>query len=109
MLSLSQKLFCDGNRPLLNKGVCMCVVLQELLQDETRQKLALGSRVRALEDEKAALTERVEEEEGKTRELTRQIQTYTQQVHIYTRIDVHILFTFFIGDCLVCWMFSSCF
>ncbi|XP_053090908.1 myosin-10 isoform X2 [Pangasianodon hypophthalmus] len=53
---------------------------QELLQDETRQKLALGSRVRALEDEKAALTERVEEEEGKTRELTRQIQTYTQQL-----------------------------
>lgn len=68
----------------------MCVVLQELLQDETRQKLALGSRVRALEDEKAALTERVEEEEGKTRELTRQIQTYIQQVLIYTHIDIHI-------------------
>lgn len=62
--------------------MCVCVVLQELLQDETRQKLALGSRVRALEDEKAALAERVEEEEGRTRELTRQIQTYTQQVHI---------------------------
>ncbi|KAG7336017.1 hypothetical protein KOW79_000710 [Hemibagrus wyckioides] len=53
---------------------------QELLQDETRQKLALGSRVRALEDEKAVLTERVEEEEGKTRELTRQIQSYIQQL-----------------------------
>ncbi|TSK34818.1 Myosin-10 [Bagarius yarrelli] len=53
---------------------------QELLQDETRQKLALGSRVRALEDEKAVLTERVEEEEGKTRELARQIQTYIQQL-----------------------------
>uniref|UniRef100_A0AAR2JJ14 Myosin motor domain-containing protein n=1 Tax=Pygocentrus nattereri TaxID=42514 RepID=A0AAR2JJ14_PYGNA len=53
---------------------------QELLQDETRQKLALGSRVRALEEEKAALMERLEEEQEKTRELTRQIQTYTQQL-----------------------------
>lgn len=93
---------------MLNKAVCVyvCVVLlQELLQDETRQKLALGSRVRALEDEKAALTERVEEEEGKTRELTRQIQTYTQQVHISTHIGIHVLFTFF-G---VYVLFSSCF
>lgn len=65
--------------------------------------------MRALEDEKAALTERVEEEEVKTRELTRQIQNYTQQVHIYICIVIHILLTFFIGDCLVCWMFSSCF
>uniref|UniRef100_A0A8B9K928 Myosin, heavy chain 14, non-muscle n=1 Tax=Astyanax mexicanus TaxID=7994 RepID=A0A8B9K928_ASTMX len=53
---------------------------QELLQDETRQKLALGSRVRALEEEKAALMERLEEEQEKTRELSRQIQTYTQQL-----------------------------
>lgn len=55
--------------------------------------------MRALEDEKAALTERVEEEEVKTRELTRQIQNYTQQVHIYTCIVIHILLTFFIGNC----------
>ncbi|XP_022529216.2 myosin-10 isoform X3 [Astyanax mexicanus] len=53
---------------------------QELLQDETRQKLALGSRVRALEEEKAVLMERLEEEQEKTRELSRQIQTYTQQL-----------------------------
>uniref|UniRef100_A0A673FZJ7 Myosin-10-like n=1 Tax=Sinocyclocheilus rhinocerous TaxID=307959 RepID=A0A673FZJ7_9TELE len=44
--------------------------VQELLQEETRQKLALGSRVRALEEEKAGLMERLEEEEEKTRELT---------------------------------------
>ncbi|XP_016087656.1 myosin-10-like [Sinocyclocheilus grahami] len=54
--------------------------VQELLQEETRQKLALGSRVRALEEEKAGLMERLEEEEEKTRELTRQIQNYTQQL-----------------------------
>uniref|UniRef100_A0A8C1VRD3 Myosin, heavy chain 14, non-muscle n=1 Tax=Cyprinus carpio TaxID=7962 RepID=A0A8C1VRD3_CYPCA len=52
----------------------------ELLQEETRQKLALGSRVRALEEEKAGLMERLEEEEEKTRELTRQIQNHTQQL-----------------------------
>lgn len=42
--------------------------------------MALGSRVRALEEEKAGLMERLEEEEEKTRELTRQIQNHTQQV-----------------------------
>uniref|UniRef100_A0A673HYH3 Myosin-10-like n=1 Tax=Sinocyclocheilus rhinocerous TaxID=307959 RepID=A0A673HYH3_9TELE len=52
----------------------------ELLQEETRQKLALGSRMRALEEEKAGLMERLEEEEEKTRELTRQIQNHTQQL-----------------------------
>uniref|UniRef100_A0A8C2L7Z5 Myosin, heavy chain 14, non-muscle n=1 Tax=Cyprinus carpio TaxID=7962 RepID=A0A8C2L7Z5_CYPCA len=52
----------------------------ELLQEETRQKLALGSRVRALEEEKTGLMERLEEEEEKTRELTRQIQNHTQQL-----------------------------
>uniref|UniRef100_A0A8C1NEV8 Myosin, heavy chain 14, non-muscle n=1 Tax=Cyprinus carpio TaxID=7962 RepID=A0A8C1NEV8_CYPCA len=54
--------------------------IRELLQEETRQKLALGSRVRALEEEKAGLMERLEEEEEKTRELTRQIQNHTQQL-----------------------------
>ncbi|XP_044216274.1 myosin-10 isoform X2 [Thunnus albacares] len=53
---------------------------QELLQEETRQKLALGSRVRALEEERNGLMERVEEEEERAKELTRQIQTHTQQL-----------------------------
>ncbi|CAK6973511.1 myosin-10-like isoform X1 [Scomber scombrus] len=53
---------------------------QELLQEETRQKLALGSRVRALEEERNGLMERVEEEEERSKELTRQIQTHTQQL-----------------------------
>lgn len=52
-----------------------------MLQEETRQKLALGSRVRALEEERNGLMERVEEEEERSKELTRQIQTHTQQVH----------------------------
>lgn len=43
--------------------------------------MALGSRVRALEEERNGLMERVEEEEERAKELTRQIQTHTQQVH----------------------------
>uniref|UniRef100_UPI0037E7875F myosin-10 isoform X1 n=1 Tax=Semicossyphus pulcher TaxID=241346 RepID=UPI0037E7875F len=53
---------------------------KEQLQDETRQKMALGSRVRALEEEKNGLMERLEEEEERAKELTRQIQTHTQQL-----------------------------
>nr|XP_057941321.1 myosin-10 isoform X2 [Doryrhamphus excisus] len=53
---------------------------QELLQEETRQKLSLASRVRGLEDDRSGLMERLEEEEEKARELTRQIQTFTQQL-----------------------------
>ncbi|KAM3872782.1 uncharacterized protein myh14 [Diretmus argenteus] len=53
---------------------------QEMLQEETRQKLALASRVRSLEDERNGLMERVEEEEERAKELTRQIQTHTQQL-----------------------------
>ncbi|XP_040900476.1 myosin-10 isoform X2 [Toxotes jaculatrix] len=53
---------------------------KELLQDETRQKMALASRVRALEEEKNGLMERLEEEEERAKELNRQIQTHTQQL-----------------------------
>ncbi|XP_077433100.1 uncharacterized protein myh14 isoform X7 [Vanacampus margaritifer] len=53
---------------------------QELLQEETRQKLALAARTRALEEERNGLMERLEEEEEKSRELSRQIQTHTQQL-----------------------------
>lgn len=60
---------------------------QELLQEETRQKLALGSRVRALEDERNGLMERLEEEEERAKELNRQIQTLTQQVYFYFIYD----------------------
>uniref|UniRef100_A0A665VDR7 Myosin, heavy chain 14, non-muscle n=1 Tax=Echeneis naucrates TaxID=173247 RepID=A0A665VDR7_ECHNA len=54
--------------------------VKESLQDETRQKMALTSRVRALEEEKNGLMERLEEEEEKAKELHRQIQTHTQQL-----------------------------
>uniref|UniRef100_A0A452IEP7 Myosin heavy chain 14 n=1 Tax=Gopherus agassizii TaxID=38772 RepID=A0A452IEP7_9SAUR len=53
---------------------------QELLQEETRQKLALGSRVWQLEEEKGAVLEQLEEEEAVKANLNRQIQALQQQV-----------------------------
>lgn len=53
---------------------------QELLQEETRQKLNLSSRVRQLEEEKAGLLEQLEEEEAAKGNFTRQIQSLQQQV-----------------------------
>lgn len=43
----------------------------------------LASRVRVLEEEKIGLLERLEEEEERAKELSRQIQTHTQQVRQY--------------------------
>uniref|UniRef100_A0A671P0C7 Myosin-10-like n=1 Tax=Sinocyclocheilus anshuiensis TaxID=1608454 RepID=A0A671P0C7_9TELE len=73
---LNWKHFAFRLRPLLSQ----CGPKPHALYEETRQKLALGSRVRALEEEKAGFMERLEEEEEKTRELTCQIQNYTQQL-----------------------------
>lgn len=66
---------------LPNDLLSVLLLPQESLQDETRQKMTLASRVRALEDEKNGLLERLEEEEERAKELTRQIQTHTQQVN----------------------------
>lgn len=58
------------------------------MQEETRQKLNLGSRVRQLEEEKNTLLEQQEEEEEARRNLEKQLQTVQAQVrggviHIY--------------------------
>lgn len=42
--------------------------------------MALASRARALEDEKNGLMEKLEEDEERAKEMTRQIQTLSQQV-----------------------------
>lgn len=56
----------------------MC--LQELLQEETRQKLNLSSRIRQLEEEKSNLQEQQEEEEEARRNLEKQLATLQAQV-----------------------------
>uniref|UniRef100_A0A3Q3X794 Uncharacterized protein n=1 Tax=Mola mola TaxID=94237 RepID=A0A3Q3X794_MOLML len=46
------------------------LLLQDSLQDETRQKMALTSRMRALEEEKNGLMERLEEEEERVKDIS---------------------------------------
>lgn len=55
-------------------------VIQELLQEETRQKLNLSSRLRQLEEEKNTLQEQQEEDEEARKNLEKQILTLQAQV-----------------------------
>uniref|UniRef100_A0AAR2LIN6 Myosin, heavy chain 10, non-muscle n=1 Tax=Pygocentrus nattereri TaxID=42514 RepID=A0AAR2LIN6_PYGNA len=54
--------------------------VRELLQEETRQKLNLSSRIRQLEEEKSALQEQQEEEEEARRNLEKQLATLQSQL-----------------------------
>lgn len=59
----------------------MCLfVEQELLQEETRQKLNLSSRIRQLEEEKNNLQEQQEEEEEARKNLEKQMLALQSQV-----------------------------
>lgn len=64
---------------------------QELLQEETRAKLALGSRVRALEAEAAGLREQMEEEVVARERAGRELQSAQAQVGSETRDPVATL------------------
>lgn len=57
---------------------------QEVLQEETRQKLALNTRLRQLEDEQNGLKEQLEEEEAAKRNLEKQMSTMQTQVNTDT-------------------------
>lgn len=54
--------------------------LQELLQEETRLKLSLSTKLKQMEDEKNAFKEQLEEEEEAKRNLEKQISILQQQV-----------------------------
>lgn len=54
--------------------------LQELQQEETRQKLNLSGQIRQLEAEKNTLVEQQEEDEEARRNLEKQLQTLQSQV-----------------------------
>uniref|UniRef100_A0A669F525 Myosin-9 n=1 Tax=Oreochromis niloticus TaxID=8128 RepID=A0A669F525_ORENI len=54
--------------------------VQELLQEETRQKLSLNTRLRQLEDDQNNLKEQLEEEEEAKRNVERQLQTVQAQL-----------------------------
>lgn len=53
---------------------------KELLQEETRQKLSQGSRLRQLEDEQTSLREQLEEEEEARKNVEKQLQVTQAQV-----------------------------
>lgn len=60
---------------------------QELLQEETRQKLSQGSRLRQLEDEQNNLREQLEEEEEAKKNVEKQLQMVQAQVIKRMKID----------------------
>lgn len=70
--------------PPLCRGLHLTLIIpstpQELLQEETRAKLALGSRVRALEAEAAGLREQMEEEVVARERAGRELQSTQAQV-----------------------------
>lgn len=55
---------------------------QELLQEETRQKLSISTRLRQMEDEQNGLREMLEEEEEAKKNVEKQISTLQAQVGI---------------------------
>ena len=64
--------------------------LQELLQEETRQKLSMGTRLRQLEDEQNTLREQLEEEEEGKRNVEKQLLTVQAQVNTCSNIHLKI-------------------
>lgn len=58
--------------------------MQELRQEETRQKLNLSGQIRQLEAEKSNLLEQQEEDEESRRNLEKQLQTVQAQVQSFT-------------------------
>lgn len=57
--------------------------VQELLQEETRQKLNLSTKLRQMEDEKNGLQDQLEEELEAKQNLERHISTLNVQVPDY--------------------------
>lgn len=55
---------------------------QDLLQEETRQKLALNSRLRQIESDKESLQDQLDEEEEAKKNLEKQLSILTVQVSI---------------------------
>lgn len=66
--------------PLPSPDHCCPRHLQEMLQEESRAKLALGSRARALEAEMVGLREQLEEEAAARERAGRELQTAQAQV-----------------------------
>lgn len=60
------------------------VLLQELLAEETRQKLQFSTKLRQAEDDKNSLQEQLEEEMEAKRNVERHVSTLNIQVRVKT-------------------------
>lgn len=65
----------------VTKNLCPSLK-QELLQEETRQKLSLGTRMRQLEEEQINLKEQLEEEEEAKKNVEKQLLAAQAQVKL---------------------------
>lgn len=61
------------------------MLLQELLAEETRQKLQFSTKLRQAEDDKNSLQEQLEEEMEAKRNVERHVSTLNIQVRFQTR------------------------
>lgn len=61
-----------------------------MLQEETRQKLSMGTRLRQLEEEQNNLKEQLEEEEEAKRNVEKQLLAAQAQVH-NINISAHLM------------------
>ena len=61
------------------------MLLQELLAEETRQKLQFSTKLRQAEDDKNSLQEQLEEEMEAKRNVERHVSTLNIQVRAHTR------------------------
>ena len=67
------------------------LIIQAQLEEETRQKLSLSSRLRQIESEKEALHEQLEEEEEAKKNLEKQVCKILSWLFAvsYTHLDVY--------------------
>lgn len=66
---------------------------QDLLQEETRQKLSVQGKLRSTEEEINALRDQVDEEEEQRKQLEQKVQQANMQVWTYTYTWFFCLFT----------------
>ena len=75
----------DGGLTLPPVWLCVCVC-SALLEEETRQKLALNSRLRSAEEQRGQLQDQLEEEEEAKQQLEKQLgQAQSQLTDIKKR------------------------
>lgn len=63
---------------------CLCPP-QELLAEETRQKLQFSTKLRQMEDDRNSLQEQLEEEVEAKRNVERHVSTLNIQVRVHTQ------------------------